>query len=167
MQLFLEQDRIHGCGRVGRGGNARFPSFRLVSMDGPTDGRTDGRTDKASYRVACPRLKRKRRWRNDRQQWEKYDITINSNGYQIDNNNCGNLGLLLVGAPDEYHTNVKSAIKSWESGEKIILALGRQFYSCARVHAKSWQVPKNVLFLAMKTFFLSVIAQTYVSWLGY
>ena len=37
--------------------------------DGPTDGRTDGWTDKASYRVACPRLKRKgketrwRRWR--------------------------------------------------------------------------------------------------------
>ena len=26
-------------------------------MDGPTDGPTDGQTDKASYRVACPRLK--------------------------------------------------------------------------------------------------------------
>ena len=56
-------------GRVGRGGNACFPTFRL-ERDGPTDqptnqptnqptdGRTDGRTDKASYRVACPRLKR-------------------------------------------------------------------------------------------------------------
>ena len=31
------------CGRVGRGGNARFPTFRLDHY-GPTDGRTDGRT---------------------------------------------------------------------------------------------------------------------------
>ena len=48
-------------GRVGRGGNACFPTFRLERdgpTDQPTDGRTDGRTDKASYRVACPRLKR-------------------------------------------------------------------------------------------------------------
>ena len=43
-------------GRVGRGGNARFPTFRL-ERDGPTDGPTDRRTDKASYRVASPRLK--------------------------------------------------------------------------------------------------------------
>ena len=42
------------CGRVGRGRNARFPTFRLVL----TDRRTDRRTDKASYRVACPQLKR-------------------------------------------------------------------------------------------------------------
>ena len=41
------------CGRVGRGGNASFPTFQLER-----DGRTDGRTDKASYRVACPQLKR-------------------------------------------------------------------------------------------------------------
>ena len=40
------------CGRVGRGVNARFPTFQR------TDGRTDGRTDKTSYRVACPLLKR-------------------------------------------------------------------------------------------------------------
>ena len=46
------------CGRVGRGGNARFPTFRLDGY-GRTDQRTDGRTDKASYRVACPQLKRK------------------------------------------------------------------------------------------------------------
>ena len=32
------------CGRVGRGGNARFSTFRLVYTNGPTDGRTDGRT---------------------------------------------------------------------------------------------------------------------------
>ena len=32
------------CGRVGRGGNARFHTFRLVVTDGPTDGPTDGRT---------------------------------------------------------------------------------------------------------------------------
>ena len=32
------------CGRVGRGGNARFHTFRLVLTDGPTDRRTDGRT---------------------------------------------------------------------------------------------------------------------------
>ena len=58
------------CGRVGRGGNASFPTFRLDGygpmdgrtdgpMDGQTDRRTDGRTDKASYRVACPQLKKK------------------------------------------------------------------------------------------------------------
>ena len=45
---------------VGRGGNACFPTFRL-ERDGPTDQPTNqptnGRTDKASYRVACPRLK--------------------------------------------------------------------------------------------------------------
>merc|ERR1712074_160259 len=38
-----------------------FPTFGL-ERDGPTDRptnqRTDGRTDKASYRVACPRLKK-------------------------------------------------------------------------------------------------------------
>ena len=48
------------CGRVGRGGNARFPTFQL-DHHGPTDqrtnGPTDGRTDKPSYRVACPQLK--------------------------------------------------------------------------------------------------------------
>ena len=53
---------ITSRGRVGRGGNAGFSTFRLVLTDGPTnqrtDGRTDGRTDKASYRVARPRLKR-------------------------------------------------------------------------------------------------------------
>ena len=42
------------CGQVGRGGNARFHTFRLVL----TDRRTDRRTDKGSYRVACPQLKR-------------------------------------------------------------------------------------------------------------
>ena len=49
------------CGRVGRGGNARFHTFRLVytdrRTDGPMDRRTNWRTDKASYRVACPQLK--------------------------------------------------------------------------------------------------------------
>ena len=49
-------------GRVGRGGNARFPTFRL-DHHGPTH----QRTDKASYRVATPRLKmtkEKKRQRN-------------------------------------------------------------------------------------------------------
>ena len=32
------------CGRVGRSGNARFPTFGLDGY-GPTDRRTDGRTD--------------------------------------------------------------------------------------------------------------------------
>ena len=32
------------CGREGRGGNAHFPTFRLMSTDGPTDGPMDGRT---------------------------------------------------------------------------------------------------------------------------
>ena len=40
--------------------NAFFSRFQL-ERDGPTDRRTNGptdrRTDKASYRVACPRLK--------------------------------------------------------------------------------------------------------------
>ena len=48
------------CGRVGRSGNARFPTFQLDDpgrTNGPTDQRTDGWTDKASYRVACPQLK--------------------------------------------------------------------------------------------------------------
>ena len=44
------------CGRVGRGGNTRFPTFQL-KRDGLTNQPTDERTDKASYRVACPQLK--------------------------------------------------------------------------------------------------------------
>ena len=39
-------------GRVGRDGNACFPTFRLER-----NGLTDRPTDKASYRVASPRLK--------------------------------------------------------------------------------------------------------------
>ena len=31
------------CGRVGRGGYARFPTFQLVLTDGRTDDPTDGR----------------------------------------------------------------------------------------------------------------------------
>ena len=37
-----------------------FPLFNSMTTDRRTDGRTDGRTDKASYRVACPQLKRKK-----------------------------------------------------------------------------------------------------------
>ena len=37
--------------------NTRFPTFRLPLMDQ----QTDRWTDKASYRVACPRLKRQTR----------------------------------------------------------------------------------------------------------
>ena len=32
------------CGRVGRGGYARFPTFRLVSTDRQTNQPTNGRT---------------------------------------------------------------------------------------------------------------------------
>ena len=32
------------CGRVGRSGYARFPTFRLDHLYGPTNQRTDGRT---------------------------------------------------------------------------------------------------------------------------
>ena len=50
------------CGRVGRG---VFPLFNSSVTDGRTDrwtdGPTDRRTDQASYRVACPQLKRKQR----------------------------------------------------------------------------------------------------------
>ena len=42
-------------GRVGTGENAHFQ----LERDGPTDRPTDRRMDKASYRVACPRLKSK------------------------------------------------------------------------------------------------------------
>ena len=59
-QSKVHKGGIHGhtsCGRVGRGGNARFHTFWLVSMDRPTDGRTDRRTDKGSCRDACPQLK--------------------------------------------------------------------------------------------------------------
>ena len=31
------------CGQVGKGGNARFPTFQL-ERDGRTDGRTDGQS---------------------------------------------------------------------------------------------------------------------------
>ena len=48
------------CGWVGRGGYARFPTFRLMLMDRRTDGQTDQRMDKASYGVACPQLKKKK-----------------------------------------------------------------------------------------------------------
>ena len=47
------------CGWVGRGGYARFPTFRLMLMDRRTDEPMDQRMDKASYRVACPQLKKK------------------------------------------------------------------------------------------------------------
>ena len=39
--------------------------FQLDHHDGPTDQRTDGRTDKASYRVACPQLKRNQQNKDD------------------------------------------------------------------------------------------------------
>ena len=45
------------CGRVGRGGNAHFPTFRLDHYgptDGPTDGRTDRRTDGPTDRRTKP-----------------------------------------------------------------------------------------------------------------
>ena len=67
------------CGRVGRGIQPHphpnppptlkhtlkvsktlvFPLFNSMTTDRRTDRRTDGRTDKASYRVACPQLKRR------------------------------------------------------------------------------------------------------------
>ena len=44
------------CGRVGRGGNARFHTFQLDHYR-RMDQRTAERMDKAPYRVACPQLK--------------------------------------------------------------------------------------------------------------
>ena len=52
----MKQGHIHGhtsCGRLGRGGNARFHTFELMH----TNGLTDKQKDKGSYRVACPQLK--------------------------------------------------------------------------------------------------------------
>ena len=37
-----------------------FPLFDSMVTDGPTDRPTDRRTDKASYKVACPQLKREK-----------------------------------------------------------------------------------------------------------
>ena len=47
-------------GRVGRGENARVQ----LKRDEPTNLPTNWQMDKASYRVACPRLK-KNRWGQD------------------------------------------------------------------------------------------------------
>ena len=54
------------CGWAGRGGNTRFPTFQLKRerqtnqpTNWPTNQPTDGWMDKASYRVACPPLKKK------------------------------------------------------------------------------------------------------------
>ena len=64
-----EQGQIHGhqlrTGKQGRECNCpqlkRFFSHFSTRADGQTNGPTDGRTVKASYRVACPQLKRKRK----------------------------------------------------------------------------------------------------------
>ena len=61
-----KQGRIHGQ-QLRTGGQERkcvFSHFLTRAhrrTDRPTDGWTDRRTDKASYRVACPQLKRKRK----------------------------------------------------------------------------------------------------------
>ena len=52
------------CGRVGRGGNARFPTFHY----GPTDRWTDGLTDKASYK-SCVSSTKKLTIPNNTKQW--------------------------------------------------------------------------------------------------
>ena len=41
--------------------NTRFPAFQLNHLYRLTDRQTNWRTDKASYRVACPQLKRKQK----------------------------------------------------------------------------------------------------------
>ena len=57
-----KQGRIHGQYQSRTGGQGRkcvfshFPT-RSPQTNRPTDQPTNGRTDKASYRVACPRLK--------------------------------------------------------------------------------------------------------------
>ena len=45
------------CGRVGRGGYARFPTFRPVLTDQQTDVQTNGWTK--PHRAVCPQLKNK------------------------------------------------------------------------------------------------------------
>ena len=55
---------IHGH-QLRTGGQGRICAFSHFSTrvhgptDQPTDRPTDGRTDKASYRVACPQLKKR------------------------------------------------------------------------------------------------------------
>ena len=58
----------------GRGGNTRFPTFQLKRngpMDRPTDRQTDGWTGKASYRVACPQLKKRKKERKKKEKRKK------------------------------------------------------------------------------------------------
>ena len=57
---------------------AEMRVFTLFHSCSPTDQPTDGRTDKASYRVACPQLKRKRKKKEEKrpeimggQNWSK------------------------------------------------------------------------------------------------
>ena len=63
MSLYIQNKAGYtaiSCGRVGRGGNTRFPTFQLERdgpTDQPTDRPTDRPTDKAGCRVACTRLK--------------------------------------------------------------------------------------------------------------
>ena len=59
-EMALDLERMEICEQLAFSG--RFPLFDSIITDQRTDGltnqRTDGRTDKASYRVACPQLKR-------------------------------------------------------------------------------------------------------------
>ena len=41
------------CGRVGRGGNARFPTFDSIITDQRTNGLTNGQTDGQSLLLSC------------------------------------------------------------------------------------------------------------------
>ena len=53
------------CGRVGRGGNARFPTFQL-ERDRPLDRQTDGRT-----KPLIEMRFRNQKWRIFREKWAK------------------------------------------------------------------------------------------------
>ena len=55
----MQQGRIHGH-QLRTGGQGRKCAFPHLStrVHRPTDQPTDGRTNKASYRVACPQLKK-------------------------------------------------------------------------------------------------------------
>ena len=57
--LGIQQGRIHGH-RLRTGGQGRIYAFSHFSTRSPlrTNQPTDRRTDKASYRVACPQLKK-------------------------------------------------------------------------------------------------------------
>ena len=65
------------CGRVGRGGNVRFPTFRLDRY-GPTDGLTDGPTDGRTKPLIELRVRNLKRISPESQSQTRFDQMLAS-----------------------------------------------------------------------------------------